>query len=216
MASSPINSDDPEAVEVAQASEVKPGPEPEPEPEPVARNPLDRDGVLADSDVMFDQGSKRGFLFWTIMASLTITGLMSALEGTIITSVLPTITEDLRGGSLYFWVPNAFFLSFISTLPFFAQISDIFGRRWPFIAAVALFTVGSGICGGSSTMRMLVAGRTVQGIGGGGIQLLTETIITDLVPLRERGFFIALTMVAATIGAAIGPFIAGLIAERSS
>ena len=68
----------------------------------------------------------------------------------------------------------------------------------------------------SSHGYRLTTGLPSQGIGGGGIQLLTETVITDLVPLRERGFFIALTMVAATIGAAVGPFIGGLIAERSS
>ncbi|OTB14866.1 hypothetical protein K445DRAFT_334359 [Daldinia sp. EC12] len=165
---------------------------------------------------MFDEGAKRSFRFWAIMGSLTITGLMSSLEGTITTSALPTITQALGGGNLYIWVPNAFFLSFIATLPLYAQISDIFGRRWPFIMAVALFILGSGICGGSSTMGMLIVGRTIQGIGGGGIQLLTETTITDLVPLRERGLYIALTMVAATVGAAIGPFVGGLIADKST
>lgn len=55
-----------------------------------------------------------------------------------------------------------------------------------------------------------------QGVGGGGIQLLTETIITDLVPLRERGLYIALTMVAATVGAALGPFVGGLIADLTT
>ncbi|KAK6954941.1 hypothetical protein Daesc_002570 [Daldinia eschscholtzii] len=169
-----------------------------------------------DTHVMFDEGAKRSFRFWAIMGSLTITGLMSSLEGTITTSALPIITQALGGGNLYIWVPNAFFLSFIATLPLYAQISDIFGRRWPFIMAVALFILGSGICGGSSTMGMLIIGRTIQGIGGGGIQLLTETIITDLVPLRERGLYIALTMVAATIGAAIAPFIGGLIADKST
>jgi MFS family permease len=134
----------------------------EAKPDPGVADSANRSDVPGDNDdVMFEPGTKRGFLFWIIMVSLTITGLMSSLEGTIITSALPTIINDLSGGNLYFWVPNAFFLSFIATLPLFAQISDIFGRRWPFITAVALFTFGSGICGGSSTMRMLVAGRTV-------------------------------------------------------
>ncbi|KAI0836426.1 putative efflux pump antibiotic resistance protein [Hypoxylon sp. FL0890] len=165
---------------------------------------------------MFNNGAKHSLRFWAIMGSLTITGLMSALEGTITTSALPIITRSLGGGNLYIWVPNAFFLSFIATLPLFAQVSDIFGRRWPFIAAVALFILGSGLSGGSPNMSVLIVGRTIQGVGGGGIQLLTETIITDLVPLRERGLYIALTMVAATVGAAIGPFIGGLIADRST
>ncbi|KAI0106433.1 macrolide phosphotransferase k [Nemania sp. FL0031] len=177
-----------------------------------------------DMNVVFSEGAKRGFRFWAItngrafylVASLTLTGLLPSIEGTIITSALPTIIRALGGGNLYIWVPNAYFLASIATLPLFAQMSDIFGRRWPFLVAVALFVLGSGLCGGSSTMPMLIASRTVQGLGGGGIQLLVETVITDLVPLRERGTFIALTLVAATVGAAIGPFIGGIIATQSS
>lgn len=184
------------------------GPEAEDAPRPMQGAP--------DDIVVFNHGAKRSLRFWAIMVSLMITGLMSSIEGTIITSALPTITRALGGGNLYIWVPNAFFLSFIATLPLFAQVSDIFGRRWPFIIAVALFVLGSGICGGSVNMGMLIAGRTVQGVGGGGIQLLTETIITDLVPLRERGLYIALTMVAATVGAALGPFVGGLIADLTT
>ncbi|KAI5921289.1 macrolide phosphotransferase k [Camillea tinctor] len=165
---------------------------------------------------MFGEGSKRSFRFWAIMGSLSMTGLLSSIEGTIITSALPTITEALGGGNLYIWVPNAYFLASIATLPLYAQISDIFGRRWPFLCAVLIFILGSGLSGGSHSMGMLIASRTIQGLGGGGIQLLVETVIADLVPLRERGIFVALTMVAATFGAAIGPFIGGLIAERTT
>lgn len=122
------------------------GPEAEDAPRPMQGAP--------DDIVVFNHGAKRSLRFWAIMVSLMITGLMSSIEGTIITSALPTITRALGGGNLYIWVPNAFFLSFIATLPLFAQVSDIFGRRWPFIIAVALFVLGSGICGGSVNMGM--------------------------------------------------------------
>ncbi|RYP12299.1 hypothetical protein DL765_007410 [Monosporascus sp. GIB2] len=173
-------------------------------------------GEVDDANVMFKKGPKCSFRFWAIMGSLAMTGLLSAIEGTIITSALPTITQALGGRSFYIWVPSSYFLASIATLPLYAQISDIFGRRWPFLGAVVLFILGSGLCGGSHSMGMLVASRTIQGLGGDGIQLLVETAIAKLVPLRERGIFIALTMVAATAGAAIGPFIGGLIAEKST
>jgi MFS family permease len=78
--------------------------------------------------------------FWAIIASLMITGLMSALEGTIITSALPTITEALGGGEAYIWVPNAFLLSSVAVIPLFAGASNIFGRRNLLLGAVAIFT----------------------------------------------------------------------------
>ncbi|KAH8651397.1 major facilitator superfamily domain-containing protein [Xylariales sp. PMI_506] len=158
----------------------------------------------------------KGWRFWAILLAMSFTGLMSAVEGTIITSALPTITAALGGGDAYIWVPNAFLLSQVAVLPLFAQASNVFGRRNLLLGAVALFTFGSGLSGGASSMRMLIAARTVQGLGGGGINVLMETIITDIVPLRERGKYMALAGIGAVVGATLGPFLGGLITSRSS
>ena len=160
--------------------------------------------------------TRRTWRFWAIIVSLMVTGLVSALEGTIITSALPTITEALGGGNAYIWVPNAFLLSSVAVLPLFAQASNIFGRRNLLLGAVAIFTVGSGLCGGASSMSMLIAARTIQGLGGGGINLLVETVVTDLVPLRERGKYMSIVYLGATVGATIGPFLGGIITDRST
>lgn len=96
-----------------------------------------------------------------IIASLSFTALCSSIEGTIITSALSTITEALGGASTYVWVPNGYFLATIVTLPLVAQASDLFGRRWLILGSVALFTLGSGLCGGASSMNMLVGSRVV-------------------------------------------------------
>ena len=84
------------------------------------------------------------------------------------------------------------------------------------ITAVALFTLGSGIAGGARDMAMLIAGRIVQGIGGGGIQMMIELIICDLVPLRERGNILGVLFAAVTIGTSLGPFVGGIIIERTT
>jgi hypothetical protein len=76
------------------------------------------------------ENTQHSWRFWAIIVSLSLTGLLSAIEGTIITSALPTITTSLGGGSFYIWVPNAYFLASVATLPLFAQASNIFGRRW--------------------------------------------------------------------------------------
>lgn len=112
-------------------------------------------------DCAFVVSDRKSLRFWLVLAALSITGFLTTLESTIITSALPTITNTLGGGNQYVWVPNAFMLAFILVLPVFAQVSDIFGRRWPLLAAVAMFLLGSGICGGASSMDMLIAGRAL-------------------------------------------------------
>jgi MFS family permease len=169
-------------------------------------------GAMANED----KTTMRSWYFWGIIISLGITGMASAIEGTIITSALPTITKALGGGNSYVWVPNAYLLSSVAVLPLFGQASNIFGRRSLLLGAVALFTLGSGLCGGASSMTMLIAARTVQGLGGGGINLLMETVITDIVPLRERGKYMSLVMLGSTIGASIGPFLGGLITSNTT
>jgi MFS family permease len=98
--------------------------------------------------------------------------------------------------------------------PLFGQLSDIFGRRWPMITAVSLLILGSAISGAATSGSMLIAGRSVQGIGGGGIGLLIELVICDLVPLRERSKFLAIVMMTFSLGTSLGPFIGGLLFRR--
>lgn len=99
--------------------------------------------------------------FWSIVASLGFTALCSSIEGTIITSALPTITADLGGGSSFIWVPNGYFLATMVMLPLMAQAANVFGRRWLTLLSVAMFTLGSGICGGANSPAMLIGGRVV-------------------------------------------------------
>ena len=100
--------------------------------------------------------------------------------------------------------------------PFFGQTANIFGRRWLMITAVALFTLGSGVAGGAWDMPMLIAGRVVRGIGGGGIQTMIQLIICDLVPLRERGSILAVLFAKVTIATSLGPFVGGIIIEKNT
>lgn len=103
-----------------------------------------------------------------------------------------------------------------SLQPLYGQLSNVFGRRWPTILATAAFTLGSGICGGANSIGMLIAGRTVQGIGAGGINVLIEIIVCDLVPLRQRGQYLAMMFGLVALGTALGPFFGGLIVQYST
>lgn len=159
---------------------------------------------------------KRGIRFWLIIVSLAITALLAALEATIVSTALPSIVSDLGGYGAYVWVIMAFFLTTTAFQPLYGQLADIFGRRYPTIFAVAIFALGCGLCGGAHNIGMMIAGRTIQGIGASGINVLSELIICDLVPLRERGNFMAIIFATMTVGTAIGPVIAGFIVEYSN
>ena len=100
--------------------------------------------------------------------------------------------------------------------PLFGQMANIFGRRWLMIFSVCMLIVGSGISGSATSGSMLISGRAIQGIGGGGINMLIELIICDLVPLRERSQFLGIIMATFTVGTSLGPFIGGEIVQTSS
>jgi hypothetical protein len=119
----------------------------------------DRPAIAAHSNT--PKGHVKSLRFWAVITALSLTGMLAALESTIITSALPTIINTLGGGNDYVWVPNSYLLASIAILPLVAQLSDSFGRRWPMLDSVALFIFGSGLCGGASSMAMLIAGRTM-------------------------------------------------------
>jgi MFS family permease len=96
------------------------------------------------------------------------------------------------------------------------QLADIFGRRRLLLVSIALFLLGSGLCGGATTIDMLIAGRTVQGVGGAGIYLLTELIVCDMVPLSERAKYLAIIYSTSIVGSAMGPWIGGEVVEMVS
>ncbi|KAJ6020770.1 Major facilitator superfamily domain general substrate transporter [Penicillium herquei] len=159
---------------------------------------------------------KRGFKFWTIIFALCITGLLGALENTVVSTSMPTIVEDLGIGDNYIWITDAFFLTSAAVQPLFGQLANVFGRRWLTIFIVAVFTLGSGICGGATGGNMLIVGRAIQGIGSGGVNMIVDVIVSDLVPLRERGNFIAIVLTVYSIGSSMGPFVGGIIVERTT
>ncbi|KAK5203470.1 hypothetical protein LTR41_010833 [Exophiala xenobiotica] len=159
---------------------------------------------------------RKGLRFWMILVSLSFTSLLTALEATITSTALPSIIADLGGSDLYIWAVNGYFLAMTSLQPLYGQLANVFGRRWPTIATTTTFVLGSGICGGASNMTMLIAGRVIQGAGAGGIGVLIEMIVCDLVPLRERGKYLAIILGLVALGTALGPFFGGLIVNYST
>lgn len=135
--------------------------------------------------------SKKGLKFWLVFVSMCACLFLSALELCSVSTALPTIANALHA-SQFTWVGTAYSLSAAAFQPMSGGLAQTYGRRPALLITIGLFALGSGISGGANSMNMLIAGRTIQGLGGGGIQSLTNIILADLVTLQERGLYIGL------------------------
>lgn len=151
-----------------------------------------------------------------MLASICLVGFLVPLDGTIIVIALPRVANEIQlGGEKYIWVSNSFWLAQTVMQPFFAQVSNMIGRKGPMIFSVLVFGVGSAIAGSANSATALIAGRTLQGFGSAGMMLLMEVILCDIVPLRQRSQYISYALSASAAGAIIGPPLGGAIANKN-
>ncbi|KAF8529294.1 MFS general substrate transporter [Hysterangium stoloniferum] len=154
----------------------------------------------------------RGLRFWLIILTICLSQFLSALELSIVSTALPTIVASLKGNN-FVWVGSAYALSSSAILPMSGGIAEIFGRKSALVSSIGFFGVGSAVCGAAQSMNMLIAGRTIQGIGGGGIISLSSIVMGDLVPLEERGLYGGLFGLTWSLAATISPLLGGSLAN---
>jgi EmrB/QacA subfamily drug resistance transporter len=149
---------------------------------------------------------------------LVFTGLMlgmflAALDQTIVSTAIRTIADDLHGLDLQAWATTAYLITATISTPLYGKVSDIYGRKPFFIAAISIFLVGSISSTFATSMYMLAGFRAVQGLGAGGLMSLALAIIGDIVPPRERaryqGYFLAVFGTSSVLGPVVGGFLAG-------
>ncbi|CAE6503123.1 unnamed protein product [Rhizoctonia solani] len=157
---------------------------------------------------------KKDARFWLVFVAICASTFLSALELTSVSTALPTIVEALHGHD-FAWVGSAYTLGSTAFMPMSGGLADIFGRRPIMLASLVIFAIGSAICGAAPNMSALIAGRTIQGIGGGGIITLTDIIVADLVSLAERGPYMGIVGAVWAVASAIGPPVGGAFAERN-
>ncbi len=146
---------------------------------------------------------------WVVLGSLMLGTVLAALDGTIVTTALPTIAGKLNGFSSYAWVGTAYILTGTIATPILGKLGDLYGRRRIVLSAIAIFILGSVLCGVSQNMTQLIVARGVQGLGGGGIQALTFAILGDLVSPRDRGKYMGLYTGVYAASAVVGPLLGG-------
>lgn len=141
---------------------------------------------------------------------------LGAIEATIVATAMPTVVGQLGGLSHYSWVFSAYLLTSTVTMPVWGKLADLYGRRPPYLAAVALFVLGSTLSGTSRSMTTLIVFRAVQGVGAGGLVPLGLTILGDLYTLKERARMQGLFSGVWGVASIVGPVVGGYITEQFS
>src|SRR4051795_5423123 len=151
-----------------------------------------------------------------IFAGLMLVMLLAAIDQTIVATALPTIVRELGGLTHLAWVTSAYLLAQTAVTPIYGKLGDLYGRKRVLQSAVVIFLAGSALCGAAQSMDMLIAFRFVQGLGGGGLIVLIQSVVGDIVPPRERGKYQGLFGAVFGFASVTGPLLGGFIVEHVS
>jgi EmrB/QacA subfamily drug resistance transporter len=149
-----------------------------------------------------------------IVAGIMLAMFLSALEQTIVAPALPAIGKSLGGIDDLSWIVTAYLLAATAATPLFGKLSDIYGRRALLLAAIVIFVAGSVACALAPTIWVLILSRALQGIGGGGLLPIAQTIIADLLSPRERPVVQGRTSIMFMSASILGPVLGGLLTDH--
>lgn len=148
-----------------------------------------------------------------IAAALMVAMFLGAVEGTVVTTAIPTIVKDLQGFEIISSVFSIYLLTSAITTPIYGKLSDLYGRKNILSIGIIIFLIGSFLCGLSQTMYMLIGSRAIQGIGAGAIFTVTYTIIGDVFTLEERPKIQGVISSVWGIASLVGPFLGGILID---
>ncbi|APT83039.1 MDR family MFS transporter [Corynebacterium ammoniagenes] len=156
-----------------------------------------------------NHGKKTADNVGIIFAALMLTMLMSSLGQMIFSSALPTIVGELGGVDQMSWVISAFMVTMTIAMPLAGQLGDRMGRKWVYIAGIAIFVIGSTVGGFANGMGILIAGRAIQGFGAGIMMISSQSIVAEVVSARERGKFMGIMGGVFGLSSVLGPVLGG-------
>jgi EmrB/QacA subfamily drug resistance transporter len=151
-----------------------------------------------------------------VVSGLMLVMLLASLDQTIVSTALPTIVGELGGLEHLSWVVTAYLLAVTVVTPLYGKLGDLYGRKRVLQGALALFLLGSALCGLAQGMSELIAFRAVQGLGGGGLMVSAQAAIGDVVPPRERGKWTGLFGAVFGVSSVAGPLIGGFLTSNVS
>ncbi|WP_443661767.1 MDR family MFS transporter [Clostridium sp.] len=151
-----------------------------------------------------------------IVIALMVAMFLAAVEGTVVTTAIPTIVKELNGFELISWVFSAYLLTSAISTPIYGKLSDLYGRKNILSIGIIIFIVGSCLCGISQSMYQLIASRGIQGLGAGAIFTVTYTIVGDIFTAKESTKVQGWISTVWGIASLVGPFLGGFLIENIS
>lgn len=148
-----------------------------------------------------------------VFIGLMATMLLASLNQTILATALPTIVGELHGVDQMTWVITGFILASTVVMPMYGRLSDLFGRRPVILTAIGLFMVGSVVGALAGSIEILILSRVIQGLGGGGLMILSQAAIADVVPARQRGKYMGAMGAVFAVSSVAGPLLGGWFTE---
>ena len=151
-----------------------------------------------------------------LFPALLLVMLLAALDQTIVSTALPSIVGELGGLNNLSWVVTAYLLTSTIVVPLYGKFGDLFGRKIVLQAAIVLFLVGSALCGLAQNMTQLIVLRALQGLGGGGLLVVTMAAIADVIPPADRGRYQGVFGGVFGLATVVGPLLGGFLVEHLS
>jgi EmrB/QacA subfamily drug resistance transporter len=151
-----------------------------------------------------------------VTGAIMLSLFLASMESTVVATGMPTIVSQLGGLEYYSWVFSAYMLASTTTVPLYGKLSDLYGRKPIYAAAMIIFLIGSLLCGFSQSMVQLVAARAVQGIGAGGLLPLAFIIIGDMFTLEQRARMQGLFSSVWGVSSVVGPLLGGFLVDQVS
>src|SRR6266571_1024172 len=153
---------------------------------------------------------------WAIFSGLMLALLIASLDQTVVATALPTIVSDFGGLSQLSWIVTGYLLTSTVSTPLWGKLGDLYGRKRLFQASIVLFLLGSALCGISQNLAELILFRALQGLGGGGIFVLSQALIADVVPPRQLGRYQGVFGAVFGVSSVAGPLLGGFFVETLS